>query len=93
MAMMVVPVRRDVHIQFDREPRLQTKSTYQMQPNSSGKKDDFLSNGRNKHALIHLISGHLREKGCHTIQAEGDGDLDIVKATVTMSAYKSTTLI
>ena len=58
-----------------------------------GKKDDFLSNGSNKHALIQLISGRLREKGCHTIQAEGDADLDVVKAAVAMSAYKSTTLI
>ena len=58
-----------------------------------GKKDDFLSNGMNKHALIKLISGRLREMGCHTIQAEGDADLDIVKAAVAMSAYKSTTLI
>ena len=53
----------------------------------------FLSNGMNKYALIKLISGRLREKGCHTIQAEGDADLDIVKAAVAMSAYKSTTLI
>ena len=58
-----------------------------------GKKDDFLSNGSNKHALIQLISGRLREKGWHTIQAEGDADLDVVKAAVAMSAYKSTTLI
>ena len=64
-----------------------------MQPEFVGKKDDFLSNCMNKHALIKLISGRLREKGCHTIQAEGDADLDIVKAAVAMSAYKSTTLI
>lgn len=35
----------------------------------------------------------MQQKGCHTIQAEGDADLDIVKATVTMSYFKSTTLI
>ena len=58
-----------------------------------GKKDDFLSNGMNKHALIKLISGRLREKGCHTIQAEGDADLDIVKAAVAMSEHISATLI
>ena len=46
-----------------------------------------------KHALIQLIPGRLEEKGCHTIQAEGDAYLDIVKAAVTMSAYKSTTVI
>ena len=47
----------------------------------------------NKRALIKLISGRLREKGCHTIQAEGDADLDRVKAAVAKSAYKSTSLI
>ena len=47
-----------------------------------GKKDDILSNGMNKHALLQLISGRLLEKGCHTIQAEGDADLDIVKAAM-----------
>ena len=52
-----------------------------------GKKDDFLSNDMNKHALIKLISGRLREKGCHTIQAEGDADLDIVKAAVAVSEH------
>ena len=52
-----------------------------------GKRDDFLSNGMNKHALIKLISGRLREKGCHTIQAEGDADLDIMKVAVAISAY------
>ena len=82
-----------MRINVEHEPRLQTKLTYHMQPNSSGKMDDFLSNGMNKHALINLISGRLREKGCHTIQAEGDAELDIVKAAVAMSAYKSTTLI
>ena len=47
----------------------------------------------NKHALIKLISGRFREKGCHTIQAEGDADLDIVKAAVAMSEHISATLI
>ena len=56
------------------------------------KNNHFLSNGINKHALIQLISGCLREKGCHTVQADGDADLAIVKVAVAMSAYKSTTL-
>ena len=34
----------------------------------------------------------MREKGCHTIQAEEDADLDVVKAAVAMSEL-STTLI
>ena len=47
----------------------------------------------NKHSLIQLISKRLQEKGCHTIQTEGDADFDVVKAAVAMSAYTSTTLI
>ena len=58
-----------------------------------GKKEDFLSNVENKQAMIDLIAKCLKQKGCHVIQAEGDADVDIVKAAVSMSGYKSTTLI
>lgn len=58
-----------------------------------GKKDDFLSNVENKQTLINLISERMRGRGCHVIQAEGDADVDIVKAAVSMSSYKSTSLI
>ena len=59
----------------------------------AGKKEDFLSNDTNKQAIIHLISQRLRQKGCHVIQAEGDADVDIVKAAISMSSYHCTTLI
>ena len=39
--------------------------------------------------FIHLIGDHVRQK-CHVIHAEGDEDIDIVKAAITMSSYKST---
>ena len=58
-----------------------------------GKKEDFLLNVENKQAMIDLIAKCLKQKGCHVIQAEGDTDVDIVKAAVLMSGYKSTTLI
>ena len=58
-----------------------------------GKKDHFLANNSNKQALIYMIGDHLRQKGCHVIHAEGDADVDIVKAAITMSSCKSTTLI
>ena len=58
-----------------------------------GKKEDFLSNSENKQAMIDLIAKCLQQKGCHVIQAEGDADVDIVKAAVSMCEYKSTTLI
>jgi len=58
-----------------------------------GKKEDFLSNDENKQTLIKLISDRMRDTGCHVIQAEGDADLDIVKAAVSMSSEKTTALI
>ena len=47
----------------------------------------------NKQSLIHMIAERLQQKGCHVIYAEADADVDIVTAAVTMSSYKSTTLI
>ena len=47
----------------------------------------------NKQALINLIGDRLQRRGCHVIHAEGDADLDIAKAAITMSLSKSTTLI
>jgi len=35
----------------------------------------------------------VQKEGCHVIHADGDADVDIVKAAITMSSYKSTTLI
>lgn len=58
-----------------------------------GKKEDFLSNEINKKSMIDMITTCLRQQECHVIQAEGDADVDIVKAAVTMSSMKSTTLI
>ena len=59
----------------------------------SGKKDDFLSNGANKQALIQLIKERMKQKGCDVIQAEGDADVEIVKAATCMSAFRPTSLI
>ena len=59
----------------------------------AGKKEDFLSNGENKQALIQLIIDRMQQKGCDVIQAEGDADVDIAKAAINMSAMRPTTLI
>ena len=59
----------------------------------TGKKEDFLSNNENKHAIIKLIGNQMQERGCHVIHAEGDADVEIVKAAVAMSSYRSTTVI
>ena len=58
-----------------------------------GKKEDFLSNKENKQALIRLIMNIMQQRGCTVLQAEGDADVEIVKTIVTMSAFKSTSLI
>ena len=41
----------------------------------------------------YLISDRLGVRGCAVIQAEWNADMEIVKAAVTMSSYKTTTLI
>ncbi|CAJ1064633.1 hypothetical protein SNEBB_002215, partial [Xyrichtys novacula] len=58
-----------------------------------GKKENFLSNGANKQALIQLIMERMRQNGCNIIQAEGDADVEIAKAAISMSAFRPTTLI
>lgn len=58
-----------------------------------GKKENFLSNGAKKQALIQLIMERMRQNGCNVIQAEGDADVEITKATINMSAFRPTTLI
>ena len=58
-----------------------------------GKKEDFLSNVENKQSLINLVSQRMKDRGCHVIQSEGDADVEIVKAAVSMSSNKSTSLI
>lgn len=59
----------------------------------NGKKDDFMSRGSNKQALIDLISTRLREKGCNVVNCAGDADTEIVRVTIAASEYGSTTLI
>ena len=58
-----------------------------------GKKENFLSNGANKQALIQLIMEGMRQNGCDVIQAEGDADVEIAKAAINMSAFRPTTRI
>ncbi len=58
-----------------------------------GKKEEFLSNDKNKQAIINLISDGLQQAGCHVIHAKGDADVDIVQAAVSMSSNMGTTVI
>ena len=59
----------------------------------SGKKEGFLANDINKQAMIKLIGSRFPERGCCVIHDEAYADVDIVKAAVAMSSYKSTTLV
>lgn len=59
----------------------------------NGKKDDFMSKGKNKQALIDIVSTRLREKGCNVVNCAGDADTEIVSVTIAASEYGSTTLI
>src|SRR6218665_2890499 len=51
----------------------------------SGKKDEFLSIGSNKQKFIWLVSDALRKMDCIVMNAQGDADVDIVKAAVERS--------
>ena len=58
-----------------------------------GKKEDFLSNETNKQTLIHMIMEQMRQRDCDVLQAKGDADVEIAKAAIKMSAFRTTTLI
>ena len=51
----------------------------------SFKKEDFLSHAENKAAMIDLIIIALTVRGCYDILSQGDGNVDIVNATVECS--------
>ena len=58
-----------------------------------GKKDQFLSNAKNKQAMISLITKMLKDRGCTVHNAIGDADVDIVGAAVSSSEKGNTTVI
>ena len=57
------------------------------------KKDAFLSNTENKKRFITMLRRFLQEVGCHTIQAEGDADVLIVKTAVESATERPTVLV
>ncbi|KAK3728718.1 hypothetical protein QZH41_009783 [Actinostola sp. cb2023] len=57
------------------------------------KKDAFLSNTENKKRFITMQRRFLQEVGCHTIQAEGDADVLIVKTAVESATERPTVLV
>jgi hypothetical protein len=59
----------------------------------SGRKEDFLSNTKNKHHFIELLAECLRLRGVKVICCEGDADVEIAKVSVVMSSEATTTLI
>ena len=59
----------------------------------SNKKEDVISNSKNKDQLIKLVQGRLLAKNCQVQQVSGDADVAIAKAAVEEAETKSTTLI
>ena len=57
------------------------------------KKEDFLSNVENKQSFINLIPQRMKDRGYLVVQSERNADVEIVKAAVSMSSQKSTSLI
>ena len=57
------------------------------------KKEEFLANKENKQKFIHLLGDKLRQSGCSTIHAEGDGDLLIVQTAIQSSRSIATVLV
>ena len=58
-----------------------------------GQKEHFLANENNKQAFISLVSEMLKKCGCTVYIADGDADVDIVRAAVSSSENSTTTAI
>ena len=87
------PNTKDITHQRRRQNRTSNKVNIAEGTKFVGKKEDFLSNVENKQSLINLISQRMKDRGCHVIQSKGDADVEIVKAAVSMSSNKSTSVI
>ncbi|KAG0715131.1 hypothetical protein GWK47_012669 [Chionoecetes opilio] len=87
------PNTKDIIHQRRRKNRTSNKVNIAEGTKFVGKKEDFLSNVENKQSLINLISQRMKDRGCNVIQSEGDADVEIVKAAVSMSSNKRTSLI
>lgn len=58
-----------------------------------GQKENFLANKNNKQAFISLVGDILKKSGCTVHIADGDADVDIVRAAVSSSENATTTVI
>ena len=67
--------------------------TFQDGMKVTAKKDAFLANTDNKQRFITMLQRHLSEIGCHTLQAEGDADVLIVKIAVDSAVTHPTGLV
>lgn len=57
------------------------------------KKDNFLSNPKNKQRFLMMLSQALQNAGCVTYHSDGDADLLIVKTAVESARTKTTVLV
>ena len=57
------------------------------------KKDNFLTNPKNKQLFINMLSRFLQEDNCPTCHAEGDADVLIVKTAAESARERNTVLV
>ena len=58
-----------------------------------GKREDFISNNKNKHRFITLLQDHLERQGCHTEQATTNSDMLIVQTAIAVSENVSKPMV
>ena len=59
----------------------------------TSKREEFLSNAKNKQRFINLLSDALRRANCQVKQAPGDADVTIVRAAVDSGQSTPTVLV
>ena len=57
------------------------------------KKDNFLSNLKNKQLFLSMLSKALQNEGCIAYPANGDADLLLVKTAVESARMSTTVLV
>jgi len=57
------------------------------------KKDQFLSNTKNKQSFIFVLSRFLQQVGCQVSHAKGDADMLIVQTTIESTSQSNTVLV
>ena len=57
------------------------------------KKEEFLTNPKNKQRFINMLGSRLEGEGCHVHHAEGDADFLVMKTAVECADHIDTVVI